>query len=856
MVMRKLYKECLVSIVKSFKKFLSITLIVFLGVGFFAGIRATSPDMQDTLDRYYKGSNMYDIELISTYGITKEEIEDIRGYGYEIEGAYSFDVLVQNGEEENAVKVLSYDDDSQINKLQVIEGRLPSSETECVIERNRYTENYQIGDKIILEDDRLIHQELVIVGIVKSPLYMSTERGSTSLLTGSIHYYLYSMIDNFDSDVFTEGYIWLGFEDSYFSDEYEDKIDGEQERLENIYSELLDKRYEDIKSTYEEGIQKGKDEYNKNYLAVEPILNSPYVDEGTKNELLNGLNEAWKEIVKAQEELDSLEKPELYVLGIDSNIGFYSYYEDTLRISNVAKLFPLVFFVVAILICLTTMTRMVDEERGQIGTLKALGYSDGAICFKYVLYAMLATVIGSFVGEAIGFVIIPKVIFNMYQMMYSLDGFCCNFYWDLTFIGMFVAIFCTVGATLYTCRKSIKEVPAELLRPRAPQSGKRVFLEYIPFIWKRLKFSEKVTVRNVFRYKKRMFMTIFGIAGCTGLILAGFGLQDCITNMVPNQYEDLFQYQVAVTLKDDISIENKNEVFDAIYHMVEVKDALRVEKESIEIMDGDTNQAITLVVPFGSIEKFIKLRDRKTKEEYELSRGVIVTEKLSQLLGIDIGDKLTLKGNNNYSVEVSEITENYLYHYIYMSSDVYGSEEYNTIFLKTDVMTTKEEQRFANQLQELSGVSSLTFTSASRSTFDSTMDNFAYIALVLIVSAGMLAFVVLYNLASVNMSERNRELATIKVLGFYDKEVYHYIGRESTILTVIGIIFGMFVGRILTSFIIKTCEVDMLMFAPKIQLVSYFYAAVITLIFTMIVDVVTYFALKKIDMIGSLKSVE
>ncbi len=856
MVMKKLYKECLVSIVKSFKKFLSITLIVLLGVGFFAGIRATSPDMQDTLNRYYKKYRMYDISLTSTYGITEDEIEAIRENGYEIEGGYQFDVIVQDGEEEDAVKIFSYDENSKINQLKIVEGRFPSSDMECVIEKNKYTADKKIGDIIYVDDERIKQKELEIVGIVESPVYISTERGSTNLLTGTIHYYLYSLVSNFESDVFTNGYVKLDISDSYFSDEYEKEVDFEQEKLEAKYSELLNNRYEEIHDTYQTKIVEAREAYNQNYSSVSSLLNNPYVDDETKKQIQSELNRAWSEIVNAQEELDQLKSPEMYVLDLETNIGFYSYKEDTFRITNIAKVFPMVFFVVAILICLTTMTRMVEEERGEIGTLKSLGYSDFAICFKYILYAFLATVIGSLVGVMLGFAIIPRVIFNMYKMMYSLSGFQANYYWNLTLIGTILAIFCTVGATFYTCFKVIRESPAELLRPKAPKAGKRVILEYFPLVWNRLKFSRKVTVRNIFRYKKRMFMTILGIAGCTGLVLAGFGLQDCITDVVPNQYENIFQYQVAVTFKDDVSLEEKDEAVVKIQSLETVYQALKVEQESIEVAGKDTKQSITLVVPFGEIADFVKLQDRTTQEQYELSSGAIVTEKLAKLLEIEKGDSLVLKGSKDYSVVVSDITENYLYHFIYVSADVYGSTDYNTVFLKTSEMTEQEENDFSSQLKELSAVSSLSFTSATRSAFDSTMDNFAYIALILIVSAGLLALVVLYNLASVNISERNREMATIKVLGFYDKEVYRYIGRESNIFTVVGIILGILIGKVLTGFIIKTCEVDILMFSLNIHFSSYLYSVLITLFFTIVVNIITYFALKKIDMISSLKSVE
>lgn len=854
--MKKIYKESLVSIRKTFKRFLSITLIVLLGVGFFAGIKATSPDMKKTLDNYYHKQKMYDIQLLSNYGITDKEIEAIRDKGYDIEGSYSFDVVVNNDDSEYAVKVMSYDENSSINKLELLEGEYPSNRDECVIEKNQYTKNYEIGDVIYIDSDDVYEKELKIVGIVKSPIYISSERGSTKLLTGKINYYLYANYNNFNSDVYTEAYIDIDSDDSYFSDEYENKIDKIKDELEDICDELGNERYEEIVLEYQEEIDKALEEYNSNVESSRMVLSSPYVDDDTKREIESNLSKAWEEIESVKLELENIDEVEFYVLDINSNIGFYGYSEDAERITNIAKVFPMVFFVVAILICLTSMTRMVEEERSQIGTLKSLGYSDLSISLKYVIYAFLATIIGSLIGVVIGFNIIPEIIFNMYQMMYNLDNFVSEFYLDLTLIGTLIALVCTVGATVYTCNKSLKEVPAELLRPRAPKAGKRVWLEHISFIWNRLKFSLKVTVRNVFRYKKRMFMTIIGIAGCTGLILAGFGLRDCITNMVPKQYEDIFSYQVEVTLKDDSSLDDKNKAVSLIREIDEVDDLLVLEKESIEIKDKDTKQSITLVVPFSDISSFVKLRDRKSKESFVLDDGVIVSEKLTKLLDIEVEDELVLEGEDDYKVSVSDVTENYLYHYVYMSKDTYGSEEYNTIFLKTDEMSEKEEREFSNKLKGMDAMSSLSFSSSTRNIFDSTMKNFGYVSLVLIVSAGLLAFVVLYNLASVNISERNREMATLKVLGFNDKEVYKYIGRESTILTVIGIICGMGVGKILTNFIIKTCEIDILMFDPIISIPSYIYSILITIAFTIIVNIVTYFTLKKIDMISSLKSVE
>ena len=495
---------------------------------------------------------------------------------------------------------------------------------------------------------------------------------------------------------------------------------------------------------------------------------------------------------------------------------------------------------------------MVEEERSQIGTLKSLGYKDNAIMFKYVLYASLATIIGGMIGVLIGYRILPDLCFEMYKNMYRIGNIKLSYYSSLTFQGMMIALLCTLGATIYTCRKVLKSSPASLLRPVAPPPGKRVLLEKIPVIWNRLTFSYKVTIRNVFRYKKRFLMTIIGIAGCTGLILAGFGLKDCIVKMVPHQYEDIFNYDAKITLDEN---KNSNTITE-INKLKEVKDTIEIQEETVTLENKDTNQTITLISPKTSLEGFIKLQNRKTHEKYKLNNGIIITEKLAKLLDIEENDTLEFTGTTTYKEKVTNITENYLFHYIYLPKKEYKENSYNTVLVKTKKLTENEEKTLANKLKEISGVSNITFTSKTRHVFDDTMDSFAYVSLILIISAGALAFVVLYNLSSVNISERRRELATIKVLGFYDKEVYQYINRENTILTLIGILLGLGIGNILTMYIIKTCELDMLMFDPTIAWPSYIYAILITVAFAILVNIILYFSLKKIDMIESLKSVE
>lgn len=853
--MNKLIKECFVCIKKTFKRFISILVIVLLGVGFYSGIKATSPDMQNTLNNYYQQTNFYDLKVMSNYGVDNNIIDKLTKKGYIVEKSYSFDAIVKK-KEEYAIKVLSYSKSDKINLLIIKEGNLPTKENECVIEKSDTTKSYKIGDKILVENENLKEQELTITGFVESPLYISRERDTTKLLSGKINFNLYMLEDNFTNKAITNLYIDLNLEDSVFSNTYKKKVKEEKSKIKKLLSSESVSTYDDIKSNLTSAFEFASLEYENKLEKANSLLESSYISLNQKEQIRNDLKSAKDSLDTLNEEITSLEKLSWYVLDIESDIGYYQYEKDTERITNIAKLFPLVFFIVAILICLTTMTRMVEEERVQIGTLKSLGYSNSSIMFKYVLYALLATIIGSLVGVIIGFAIIPKVIFNMYAMMYTIGEFKSGFYISLTIQGGVIAILCTLGATLYTCVKTLKEPPAELLLPKAPTAGKRVLLEKITVIWKHLSFSRKVTIRNVFRYKKRFLMTIIGISGCTGLILAGFGLKDCITQMVPNQYEKIFKYEVSITLKDNVTKEEKEKDYQDITNLKEVKKSLKIHEESVEMDKPKSNQSIILMVPFGDIKDFITLQDRKTKEKYNLNDDVIITEKLAKLLKINKKDTITFTGEDKYKAKVSNITENYLSHYIYLNEKAYQGDSYNTIFIKTKKMTAKEEKEFSKKIQEYNSVSSLSFSSATRNIFDSTMQNFGYVSLVLIVSAGLLALVVLYNLSSVNISERKRELASLKVLGFYDREVYNYVSRESMILTIIGMILGLGLGNILTGFIIKTCELDMIMFGTNISILSYIYSLIITIVFTFIVNIIVYFSLKKIDMISSLKSVE
>ena len=971
MVVKTLIKQSFVSIKQTFNRFISILVIVLLGVGFFTGIRETSPNMKDSLDAYFKKENVYDISLMSTWGITDDEINDLKNKGYNVEGSYSFDTLIHI-DDDYVAKVHSYDKNATMNKLVVTEGRLPHSNNECVIEKNKDVGHYKLGDKITIDDDILKEKELTIVGFVKSPLYVSLERGSTKLLNGKVNFYMYSLITNFDSDVFTEAYIDLNTKYSTFSDKYTSLRDSEVKKLESISDEYRDKRFNDEKNdalkelndniekynkekedTYKKlddaldkinktekelksnltklnnnekkaktefankkkelnnnkkEVENGISELKKNMSYMESVgmdttelkaqlsnlektlttINNGYNtllkrETKTYNEIKSGkakienakkklesskveladnrkkadteFEDAYKKIEDARKEIDELEKPEWYVLDLDSNLGYYQFSQDSERIAKIAKVFPVLFYLVAILVSLTTMTRMVEEERSELGTLKSLGYEDNQILFKYMLYALLASVIGSILGVIIGTKTIPKIIYGMYCLMYTLGEFVSKVDLVSYLIGTFIAIGCIMLSTYLAVKKSLKEVPAELLRPKSPKAGKRVLLERIPFIWNHLSFSRKVTVRNVFRYKKRFLMTILGISGCTGLIIAGFGLQDCIIDMVPNQYEKIFSYDLEITFDKDNK--NINKDYEEISKFKEFSKTLKADKDSIELTNIDTNQTIQIIIPFEDYKDFIQIKNRRTNEYYDLNDKVIVSEKLYKLLKLKNDDELDIKLNDNtYKTKVGGSTENYIMHYIYMSKKEYNSDSFNTMFVKINNLTEESRNALSKKLKEYDSVSKLTYNSLSRSIFDDAMKNLGSITIILIVSAGLLAFVVLYNLSNINISERKRELASIKVLGFYDSEVYKYVSRENTILTVIGMTFGCLIGYVLTMYLIKTCEFDITMFSPKISIYSYIYSLLITLGFTILVNIATYFALKKIKMVESLKSVE
>lgn len=573
------------------------------------------------------------------------------------------------------------------------------------------------------------------------------------------------------------------------------------------------------------------------------------------------------QLADAKKEIEQIEKPTWYIYD-RSHLPEYSGYGDNAdRMKAIGEVFPLIFFLVAALISLTTMTRMVEEERTLIGTLKALGYSKKSIAAKYLGYAVLATLTGGIFGVMIGEKILPYIIITAYKIMYRHlpdVEIPYNLYYGV--LACVAALLCTVAATIFSCMKELKEQAAELMRPPAPKQGKRVFLEYIPFLWKRLNFTWKSTVRNLMRYKKRFFMTIFGIGGCTGLMLVGFGLKDSISSIVPLQYEDIQLYDGNVILQSDVTMQEKQEVYEALEKNSQVVATAEDLLQKITIEHDGVSKEVYLNVP-ENVEKFsdfVVLQDRTTKEKYQLTdKGAVLTEKMAKELGVSAGDTVTIKEENEKerTVKISQICENYMSHYLYMTPAVYkaayGKEpKYNSIYYRTEGRTTKEAELVGEAALKLDGALSVSYTTELRQQVDDMLQSLDIVIVVLIISAGMLAFVVLYNLNNINITERKRELATLKVLGFYDKEVTEYVYRENILLTLIGSVFGMLLGKILHRFIIVTVEIDSVMFGRNINTISFVYAFLLTVVFSLFVNGVMYFKLKKINMVESLKSVE
>ena len=1066
----------------SLGRFLSILCIVAIGVAFFAGIKASAPDMKNSADSYFDKYNVQDIQIYSTLGLTNEniaEIKKIKGVKT-VQPVYSMDTLSQIDSTQMVIKVISYSDNQKMNKIRLVDGRMPKNDNECLVEASSATNKlygtFHIGDIIDLKSGTneslsksLKNTKYKIVGTCYNPNYLSYEKGSSNIGSGTVNSFIYIQDSNILKDYYTEVDVCVkgAKELDCYSDEYFDVVNPVLKKIKKIankqinvriqsYQSDLDKKkleaknkFTDTENTLNDAqnkinsglvevqnnelklqntknqIDQGWNEYYQNIKVLDNIptlqnaiaqiekgeqeltellsqkeqvlegikqinvkieelntnqvqiqnkindidnqlnlikdipgyedkvkecteakdyligelrkveygihtcneelnnLNSnlstiqsgiDQIQEGIDkkselqsqlNQLLNAQNElnnaystlingqvqyenglsqiqnakndlnqniekltlsktefniqkqgALKELNDAQLEIDKM-NGKWIVLDRDSHYSYRDYGACADRMDGIAKVFPVFFFLVAALVCMTTMTRMVDEQRNEMGTLKALGYSKIQIASKYIIYALFASILGSILGCSIGMYLFPTVIFNAWNTLYNIDKIHFLLQPGLILLASGSVTGITLLATLYSIYSELIEMPSQLMRPKAAKAGKKILLEKIPFIWKRLSFLQKVTARNIFRYKKRFFMTIIGIAGCSALLVAGFGINDSISDIVNQQYNVIYHYDATIaaeTSKVTSQIQSLNGVKD-VYE----EDHLAV---TTKIDNKDISTTVHIISNSNKFKDFCTLFNGKIEFELDDS-SVLISQKMATKLNKKAGDTIEFKDANNKVIKakIKGIFTNYVGHHIYASKTLYkswhtSSKTTHTYLIKSDKTTKKFERNLGNKIMNIDGVHSVTFYSSLQKNFKDMISSISYIVVVLVISAACLAFVVLYNLSNVNISERKREIATIKVLGFTRKEVDAYINRETILLTILGSLIGLIIGIGLHHLIMNLAEMDDIMFGRTINSISYVISFFMTIGFNAIINLFMHKKLNNIQMVESLKAVE
>ena len=629
------------------------------------------------------------------------------------------------------------------------------------------------------------------------------------------------------------------------------QLESSQRQLEASREEL-DQGWED----YETGLQQWEDGEKAYQEGYESYTQS-------RQEAEDQLKDGRKEVEQAKRDLTLLEDGEWYILDRNTNTGYVSYSMDADRIANLAAVFPLIFFLVAALVSLTTMTRMVEEQRTTIGGLKAMGFSRGSIAIKYVGYGFLSSVIGAVLGLAVGLTLLPWIICTAWSAMYTIGDIHYSFEAATSLLAAGAAVGTVTLAALLACFSTLAATPAQLMRPKAPPVGKRIFLERITPLWRKLSFHYKITLRNLFRYQKRFWMTVAGIGGCAALIVTAFGVRGSIMGVMEEQFDVLYHYSAQVGLVDEITPLELEEVEDTLSESGLVDDSLACRVETVTAQsESYTLDCYLQTTPSQEeLSRFVELRHRTDDVPVTLpDDGAVITEKMASLLGVEVGDTITLDGESRVTITVADITEHYVQHYIYVSDTYYetlfGEAPTANAVLVDFPVEESGAGELESQLVSLDGVSSLTLLSDTADTFSSSMESVDYAVILIIFCAAALAFVVLMNLTNINITERLRELATLKVLGFYNREVSAYIYRENAILTVFGVLAGMVLGKFLHQWLILTVEVDMVMFDRVLDLSSYLWAAVLTVVFSLAVNLTARRKLRDLDMVEALKSVE
>lgn len=926
---RSMKKTALREIKHTFGRFMAILAIIALGVGFFAGVRDTTPAMVNMMNIFLSEKNFYDYRIISTTGWDDESVEEFSAQPDVLyaEGSISLDVVYnmpRRSLDEMVLKTHMLPD--KINGIKLAEGTLPTAENECAAENDR---GFKIGDKIKVHKsnnsetlEMLGESEYTVTALVDSSYYINHERGNTSLGNGTVYGFLYLPKEAFNTEYFTE--VFIRFDNDYqmYSDEYNKFIENKNDSWETISEDIALKHHNslmdeanaeisDAKAELEKNRAEGQAELDKsakeiadgkNQLAASKSeLDSAKADldmleayigksspefkeakakyeqrlsdyekaladlEKGEKEYNDGLAEfnekiadAEKEIADAEKKISDTKKPSVYLLDRNTNIGYALFENDSEIVEQVAKVFPIFFILVAALVCMTTMSRMVEEQRTQIGMFKALGYSEASIMGKFMFYSGSASLIGCILGFVGGTKLFPAIIWMTYKLLYiPLD---IPYYFDakLAAAAVAVSLLCSLGTTWISCRVELGETAASLMRPKSPKAGKRVLLEYIPFVWNRLKFLHKVSIRNIFRYKGRFFMMIIGIGGCMALLLTGFGLKDSIAGFADTQFDEI---QIA-----DSSVSFDSKKIDKIRTALDEKteDYIMLRNESWDLLYGNRVKSIDLnaVESFDNMAEFMVFRDiNGSPLPHPEKNQAIVSHSIFERYDVNIGDEITLRDADmrELKLEVTGVFENHTYNPIYITADTYESQldeetALNKAFINLPDNIDKTKRNA--EINRISGVISVELFENTKNRMAEMMSSLDYIVLLVIACAAALAFIVIYNLTNINITERTREIATIKVLGFFRRETSAYVLRENLFLTTAGILAGIVMAIPLHRFVMSQIKVDIVDFSTVIFPISFLYSAILTFVFNIIVNLFMEIKLEKINMAESLKSVD
>lgn len=801
-----------------FGRYMAILLIVALSAGFFAGLKITEDAMNHTGAVFLSEQNLYDFRLYSTLGFTGADVDAMAAVtGVEaVEGTKTADVLLSYGESNLPFTVYAIPE--QINLPKLTAGRLPEKETECLADDERFSET-DIGTTVFLSEENteaakamFSNEEFTIVGLVDSPLYVGIDRGSTGIGSGVVHGFLYVPGENFSGDVFTEIDVVLTENAPLYSEAYDEIIENKKQKIIDITNNLARKRYEELLAQY----------------GLTPEMGAMF----------------------------GIEEPQTYVLTRSENVGYLNFKNDTAIVSGIANIFPVFFILIAMFVCMTTMTRMVDEERTQIGVLKALGYSNRAIMAKYLWYAGSATLIGWSVGFFACTWGIPKVFWFAYNALYDFSPLIYLFSPSLAAITLAVSLAGILGSTYLSCRKELVSVPASLIRPRAAKNGKRVLLERIAPLWKRLTFLQKITVRNMFRYKKRLFMMLFGISCCAGLVVTAFGAGDSMTGIGRLQYEKVQIYEMEASFAEG----EKGAVETILKETPEVTGYIPASYQRVEMLGAEMVSAVTMM-SFDAgedLEEFWKFRDENGELPYPKKGEALVNTKLAKLLDVSVGDTATIRMSDmtTSEVTVSGIFENYIYNFVVVSPETYeaqfGGWNENKYLLNVD----GDLDAVAESLTKNEEITSVAQLQTTKNMVESALGCLDYIILMVVLFSGALAFIVIFNLTNINLAERSREIATVEVLGFYPKETESYVLRENLLLSVIASGIGLPLGILFHRAVMNLILIDLLDFPYVIEPKSYVISFICTVLFAWLVNLFMKRQITKIPMAESLKAVE